>query len=62
MMIYDDGACYNSEMNSLYKDEIRTQCLRWLGHLDRMNGSSIAKLMFEENLKCRQERGRPKLI
>ena len=57
---------YNHELYLLYGEatvtrKIRTQRLRWLGHLSRMSEDSVAKRVFERNAEGRRGRGRPKL-
>ena len=57
---------YNHEIYLLYGEatvtrKIRTQRLRWLGHLARMSEESVAKRVFERNPEGRRGRGRPKL-
>ena len=41
--------------------KIRTQLLRWLGHLTRKSEDSVAKRVFERNPEERRGRGGPKL-
>ncbi|XP_018563259.1 uncharacterized protein LOC108904993 [Anoplophora glabripennis] len=55
----------NEEIKSLYKEAsivsvIKAQILRWMGHIERMPGTRIPKMVMERTIGGKKRRGRPK--
>jgi len=55
----------NDELEAIMKGEnivrfIKCQSIRWLGHIERMQGTAISKKMYGKLFKTRR-RGRPKM-
>jgi hypothetical protein len=56
----------NSELMTKYKSQdivtaVKIRRLEWFGHVIRINEARIVKKIFEEKLKERRGRGRPRL-
>jgi len=39
------------------EEHFRVHCLRWFGHLERMNTESIVKLIRKKEINCRKRKG-----
>jgi GTP1/Obg family GTP-binding protein len=57
---------YNEELNTLLKGEdiircIKSQRLRWLGHVERMEDNAMLKRMLKGRLYCKRRKGRPRM-
>jgi hypothetical protein len=53
---------YNDEINTLLKREdivrfIKSQRIRWLGHVKRMEDNAILKRMLKGRLYCKRRKG-----
>jgi hypothetical protein len=56
----------NDELEAIIKGEnivrfIKSQRIRWLGHIERMQGTAIPKKMLHGRLYATRRRGRPKM-
>jgi hypothetical protein len=56
---------YNEELNTLFKGEdilrfIKSQRIRWLGHVERMEDNTMPKRMLKEDYSKRRK-GRPRM-
>jgi hypothetical protein len=57
---------YNEEINTLLKGEdivrfIKSQRIRWLGHVERMEDNAMPKRMLREGLYCKRRKERPRM-
>jgi hypothetical protein len=57
---------YNEELNILLKGKdivrfIKSQRLRWLGHVERMLDNAMPKRMLKGRLYCKRRKGRPRM-
>jgi hypothetical protein len=57
---------YNEELNTLLKGEdivrfIKSQTIRWLGHVERMEDSAVPKRMLKGRLYSKRRKGRPRM-
>jgi GTP1/Obg family GTP-binding protein len=57
---------YNEELNTLFKGEdivrfIKSQRIRWLGHVERMEENEIWKRMLKGRLYSKRRKGRPRM-
>jgi GTP1/Obg family GTP-binding protein len=57
---------YNEELNTLLKGEdvvrfIKTQRIRWLGHVERMEDNAMPKRMLKGRLYSKRKKGRPRV-
>jgi hypothetical protein len=58
---------YNEELNTLLKGEdilrfIKSQGIRWFGHVERMEDNAMPKRMLKERLHSKIRKGRPRMI
>jgi hypothetical protein len=56
---------YNEELNTLLKGEdivrfIKSQRIRWLGHVERTDDNAMPKRMLKEKLYSKRRKGRPR--
>jgi hypothetical protein len=57
---------YNEELNTLLKGEdivkfIKSQRIRWLGQVDRMEDNAMPKRMLKRRLYSKRRKGRPRM-
>jgi hypothetical protein len=57
---------YNVELNTLLKEEnivrfIKSQRIRWLGHVERMEDNAMPKRMLKGRLYSQRRKGRPRM-
>jgi hypothetical protein len=57
---------YNNKLYTLYKESdiityIRINCLRWAGHVIRLEEKNPARRVFAAAVEGRRQKGRPKL-
>jgi hypothetical protein len=57
---------YNEELNTLLKGEdtvrfIKSQRIRWLGHVERMEDNAMPKRMLKGRLYSKRRKGRPRM-
>jgi GTP1/Obg family GTP-binding protein len=57
---------YNEEINTLLKGEdivrfIKSQRIRWLGHVERMEDNAMLKRMLKGRLYSKRRKGRPRM-
>jgi GTP1/Obg family GTP-binding protein len=57
---------YNEDLNTLLKGEdkvrfIKSQRIRWLGHVERMEDNSMPKRMLKGRLHSKRRKGRPRM-
>jgi hypothetical protein len=57
---------YSEELNTSLKEEdivrfIKSQRIRWLGHVERMEDSAMPKRMLKGRLFCKRKKGRPRM-
>jgi hypothetical protein len=57
---------YNEELNTLLNGEdivrfIKSQRIRWLGHIERINDNAMPKRMLKGILYSRRRKGRPRM-
>jgi hypothetical protein len=57
---------YNEELNTLVKGEdivrfIKSQRIRWLGHVERMEDNAMPKRMLKGRLYSKRREGRPRM-
>jgi hypothetical protein len=59
--------CYNAEVNTLLKGEdihvrfIKSQNIRWLGNVERMEDNALPKGMLKGRLYSKRRKGRPRM-
>jgi GTP1/Obg family GTP-binding protein len=57
---------YNEELNTLLKGEdivrfVKSQRMRWLGHVERMEDNAMLKRMLEGRLYSKRRKGKPRM-
>jgi hypothetical protein len=57
---------YNEELNTLLKEEdilrfIKSQRMRWLGHVERLEDNAMPKRMLKGRLYSKRRKGRPRM-
>jgi GTP1/Obg family GTP-binding protein len=57
---------YSEELNTLLKGEdtvryIKSQRIRWLGHVERMEDNAMLKRMLKGRLYSKRRKGRPRM-
>jgi hypothetical protein len=57
---------YNEEINTLLKGEdlvrfIKSQRIKWLGHVERIVDNAISKRMLKGRLYSKRRKGRPRM-
>jgi hypothetical protein len=57
---------YNEELNTLLKGEdivrfIKSQRIRWLGHVERMENNAMQKRTLKGRLYSKRRKGRPRI-
>jgi hypothetical protein len=68
-LVMEDNVCrirYNEELNTLLKGEdilrcIKSQRIRWLRHVERMEDNAMPKRMIKGGLYSKRRKGRPRI-